>query len=54
MRDKINDQEFSDSDPGTGFADYLSDGVYFLLCVAAATAVCYILAPYVNPAWRLL
>lgn len=42
------DNEPSES---AGFADYLSDALFLLLCIAIATAACYVIVPLFNPYW---
>jgi len=40
--------QHEDDDP-TGYADYISDGVFFLLCVAIAATVTYGLVMLLRP-----
>lgn len=47
--------KFSRPEDGNGFADFVSDGTFFLMCVAIATVVVYVLVPILQPeAWAAL
>lgn len=41
-------------DNSAGFADYLTDTLIFIACVATAIAIAYIIVPLFNPAWARL
>lgn len=43
---------FDSRQESSGYADYISDAVFFLLCVSAAIGICYLLVPLFQPdAW---
>lgn len=43
-----------DENESCGYADHITDGVFFLLSVAILAIACYIIVPLINPTWALL